>query len=140
MYDSIRTETAYPKLVTELRRGEAPVCINGLSASRKAVFVDALTDLSPWSLYITTDEKEAAEVQADLSTFDDNAWIYPARDLLFYSSDVHGNFIRNQRSDALRHLLEDDHGILITTVQGLMDKIPSRQSVTKDVLTLSEAR
>lgn len=139
MYDSIRTETAYPKLVTELRRGEAPVCINGLSASRKAVFVDALTDLSPWSLYITTDEKEAAEVQADLSTFDDNAWIYPARDLLFYSSDVHGNFIRNQRSDALRHLLEDDHGILITTVQGLMDKIPSRQSVTKDVLTLSEA-
>ena len=139
MYNSIITEKEYPRLLAELRRGEAPVCVNGLSDSRKSAFVDALTTHRGWSLYITTDEKECAEVLSDLSTFSVNAWIYPARDLLFYSSDVHGNFIRNQRADAIRHLLEDPAGVLITTVQGLMDRIPSRTAITDEVLTLTEA-
>ncbi|MDO4488992.1 MAG: transcription-repair coupling factor [Eubacteriales bacterium] len=139
MYNSIIKEKAYEALVQELRRASAPICVTGLAGGRKAQLVDTLSGNDRWSLFITADEKQASELESDLKTFDSNPWIYPAKDLLFSSSDIHGNFINNQRTDARKHLMEDKYGVLITTIQGLMDKIPSRQTISSDKLTIKEA-
>jgi len=127
MYNSIVTEPIWKDLVAELALRQAPVCVTGLTGSRKAQITSELGHR--WTLYIAPDEKEASGVQSDLMTFQSNVWLYPARDLLFYSSDIHGNFIRNQRADARRHLMEDASGVLVTTIDALMDKIPSRDRV-----------
>lgn len=140
MYNSIINEKTYKKVCERFREVNRPVTVTGLNESRKIQFAYELSkDVNAgWILWVTNDERLATGIQSDFRTFSDNCWIYPAKDLLFYSSDVHGNFIRNQRADARKHLLEDDYGVLVTTVDGLMDKIPSRETLTKDRLKLSE--
>ena len=49
--------------------------------------------------------------------------LYPARDLLFYSSDIHGNLLTRQRMQVFKHLMEDVGGTVVTTVDGLMDHL-----------------
>lgn len=140
MYNPIINEQSYKKICERFSETKKPVAVTGLNESRKVCFAYELSKHAGagWILWITNDERLASGVQSDFRTFSDNCWIYPAKDLLFYSSDVHGNFIRNQRADARKHLLEDDCGVLVTTIDGLMDKIPSRETVTKDKLSLSE--
>jgi len=136
MYNSIVTEPKWKEFREELEKASSPVCVTGLAGSRKAQITAELS--RRWTLYIAPDEKEATGIQADLSTYVSNVWIYPAKDLLFYNSDIHGNFIRNQRADARRHLMEDSFGILVTTIDALMDKIPSRDSAAHAKCVLRE--
>ena len=50
-------------------------------------------------------------------------WLYPAKDLLFYSADIHGNLMARQRIAVLRRLMEDREGVVVTTMDGLMDHL-----------------
>ena len=136
MYNSIVQEPIWKAFREELAKASSPVCVTGLAGSRKAQITAELS--RHWTLYIAPDEREATGIQSDLSTYVSNVWIYPAKDLLFFASDIHGNFIRNQRADARRHLLEDSFGVLVTTVDALMDKIPSRESATRSKCELRE--
>ena len=138
MYNPFLSHPKYQELLKERAESRAPLCVSGLFESGKVGFASTLSGNSGWTLYIAPDEKEAAEVHSDYLTFEENVWIYPAKDLLFYDQDIHSNFIRNQRADARRHLVEDSQGVLITTIDGLMDKIPSREKVTGEKVTLAE--
>lgn len=140
MYNSIINEKPYKEICERFPYAGKPITVTGLNGSRKIQFAYELSKAmgAGWILWVTNDERLATGIQSDFRTFSDNCWLYPAKDLLFYSSDVHGNFIRNQRADARKHLLEDDCGVLVTTVDGLMDKIPSRETVARDKLRLFE--
>lgn len=140
MYNSIINEKSYTEICKRFSNAEKPLTVSGLNESRKIQFAYELSRAAKagWILWVTGDERIAASVQSDFRTYSENCWLYPAKDLLFYTSDVHGNFIRNQRAEARKHLLEDGHGVLITTVDGLMDKIPSRETVSREKLALSE--
>ena len=132
MYNALETLTVYKDLERELMKAPAPLSVSGCMESQKMTLAAQLAARVPgWALYVCADERQAAQAAADLSGLVEKGgvWQYPAKDLLFYSSDIHGSFIINQRMDAVRHLLEDEAGILVTTVDALMDKIPSRETV-----------
>ena len=46
-----------------------------------------------------------------------------AKDLLFYSADIHGNLMTRQRIAVWRHLMEEEEGVVVTTLDGLMDHL-----------------
>lgn len=50
-------------------------------------------------------------------------YLYPARDLLFYSSDIHGNLLTRQRMQVFKSLLENETGTVVTTADALMDRL-----------------
>ena len=76
-----------------------------------------------WTLAVTYDEQRAKEIYDDFRNFTKNVWLYPAKDLLFYSADIHGNLMTRQRIGVLRHLMEDAGGVVVTTIDGLMDHL-----------------
>ena len=77
----------------------------------------------PWKLVVTYDDSRAKEIYDDFRNFTKDVWLYPAKDLLFYSADIHGNLMARQRIGVLRHLMEDAGGIVVTTLDGLMDHL-----------------
>lgn len=89
-------------------------------------------------LYIAANEKNAAEAADDLKCFSDSVWVYPARDLLFYSSDIQGSFVSNQRMDALKHVVEDKKSVLVTTIDALMEPIQPKHKLIESKLHLYE--
>ena len=86
-------------------------------------------------------EKAAAGVDVrliydDFGCFRDNVWLYPAKDLLFYSADIHGNLLTRERLQVLRHLMEDQNGVVVTTMDGLMDHLLPLRCMQEQVLHL----
>ncbi|MDO4266173.1 MAG: transcription-repair coupling factor [Eubacteriales bacterium] len=128
----------YRDLDRRLHEGTGPFALFGCSGSQKISLLSELGKDYGWKLLVCTDEKEAAECCADFRSFSDQVYLYPARDLLFYSSDIHGSYISRERITALRHLIEDEAGVLVTTIDGLMDRISAEETITKERLTLRE--
>ena len=106
-----------------LDQGKGPVQICGVTDSQKVHTVYELSRDKAWRLVVTYDDTRAREIYDDLCYFEKNTWLYPARDLLFYNSDIHGNLLTRQRMQVFRHLLENEGGVVVTTVDGLMDHL-----------------
>lgn len=138
MYNALKDIREYNELEQALREKPGPFALSGCIASQKAALCAQLGKSYGWKLHVCTDEKEAADCYGDYRSFTDQVYLYPARDLLFYDSDVQGSYITRERVSALRHLIEDETGILVTTIDGLMDKISSEEQLSRERLKLSE--
>ena len=118
------TELAeYQEFKEDLIKSRGPLQMNGCTGSQKMHFAASLKDCAAWTLIVAQDEQKVKEMAEDYRTFDRNVLIYPARDLLFYNSDIHGNLITRRRIDVMRHLAEDACGVVITTVDALMESL-----------------
>ena len=67
----------------------------------------------------------------------DRVWLYPAKDLLFFSADIHGNLMVRERLAVLRHLMEEPEGVVVTTIDGLMDHLLPLDHLKNQTLTVS---
>ena len=118
------TELAeYIDMKQALDKGKGPIQASGVTDSQKVHVMHELSSGRAWKLVITYDDTRARELYEDFTYFEKNSWLYPARDLLFYSSDIHGNLLTRERLQVFRHLLEDEGGVVVTTVDGLMDHL-----------------
>ena len=138
MYDPLKELKVYKELEQELNGFPAPVSVCGCMDSQKVLLVRALAEKRGWVLHVCRDEAEASGILQDYKSLGCNAYFYPPRDLLFYDADVHGDYITHERLNALRHLTEDEKGVLVTAVQGLMDGIRRRDVFNSRKLELEE--
>ncbi len=124
----------------DLDQGKGPVQISGVTDSQKVHVMHELSKDNPWRLVVTYDDTRAKEIFDDFSYFEPNTWLYPARDLLFYSSDIHGNLLTRQRMQVFKHLLEDEGGVVVTTVDGLMDHLLPLSMIKESCLNIMVGR
>ena len=126
----------YTDMKQDLDQGKGPVQISGVTDSQKVHVMHELSKDNPWRLVVTYDDTRAKEIYDDFSYFEPNTWLYPARDLLFYSSDIHGNLLTRQRMQVFKHLLEDEGGVVVTTVDGLMDHLLPLSRIKESCLNI----
>ncbi|MBQ0145582.1 MAG: transcription-repair coupling factor [Lachnospiraceae bacterium] len=133
----LRKLAEYDEMEKDLRLGRGPVQISGLPDGAKAFIISQLP--AKWKLIVTYDETRARELAEDIRCFtgEQEVLLYPARDLLFFSADIRGNVISGQRIDVWRHMYEDESGIVVTTVDALMDKLEDPDKFRKKRLTLA---
>ena len=131
------TELAeFEQLQESLKKKKGPVQVSGCLDSQKVhLMQETMTD-RPWKLVVTYDDARAREIYDDFGCFRDNVWLYPAKDLLFYSADIHGNLLTRERLQVLRHLMEDQNGVVVTTMDGLMDHLLPLRCMQEQVLHL----
>lgn len=86
-------------------------------------------------IIVTFQEQKAKELWEEYRFFDKRAAYYPAKDILFYQSDIRGNVLTAERINALKLMAEEQACAIITTFDGLMNPMPSPekfiQAVTK---------
>lgn len=126
----------YTDMKQDLDQRRGPVQISGVTDSQKVHVMHELSKDNPWRLVVTYDDTRAKEIYDDFSYFEPNTWLYPARDLLFYSSDIHGNLLTRQRMQVFKHLLEDEGGVVVTTVDGLMDHLLPLSMIKESCLNI----
>lgn len=130
MYNPLLELQEYENLAEALKKGRGPIQVTGTLDSQKVHLMYELGQEDsgngrsvPWKLVVTYDDSRAKEIYDDFRNFTKDVWLYPAKDLLFYSADIHGNLMARQRIGVLRHLMEDAGGIVVTTLDGLMDHL-----------------
>ena len=128
----------YRALTEKLRRREGPVLVSGLADAAKGQFAEALgDDRYPLKLLVTYDEVRARELQEDLQSFGADALLYPAKDLLFFAADVRSNELSALRIDIRRRIAESGSGFVVTTIDGLMDKLEAPERFLRRCLRIA---
>ena len=61
-------------------------------------------------LIIAENDLKAKELYEDYRMYDPNVLLYPAKDLIFFQADVHGNLLTRERMKAVAALLEKKRG------------------------------
>ncbi len=115
-----------------------PIQITGCIDSQKCHLMSGLGEGYPWKLIITYSDLKAKEIYQDYKLYDKNVFLYPAKDIIFYSADIHGNAIVRDRLKILRRLIENEPITVITTLDGGMDKILPLSFLEKRVITVEE--
>ena len=122
------TELAeYEEMDQDLNRGKGPIQMSGCMDSQKVHLMEEAGESCLWKLVVTYDDSRAKEIYEDFRCFQNSVYLYPSRDLLFYTADIHGNLLTKQRLQVLKHLIEDHKGVVVTTLDGLSASSGSRE-------------
>ena len=90
----------------------------------------------PWKLLVVKDEATGKRFVRDIHAFSEQAWYYPAKDFLFYQADTQGTLITRERVEVLKHIMEDDGGVVVASIDALMDRVLGRENFSESVLTV----
>ncbi|MDD7643585.1 MAG: CarD family transcriptional regulator, partial [bacterium] len=106
--------------------------ISGCMDAQKAHLIYGLGPRDHSRLIVTFQEQKAREIYEDYRFFDEDVLFFPAKDVLFYQSDLRTNTLTRERLVVLQALLEAQetgHPVtVITTFDALMNRMsPPKQ-------------
>lgn len=104
------------------RRKKTPVEISGTDGFARYYTMDCLGS-DRVKLIVTYSEDRAKEILDAYSFFDKNILYYPAKDVLFYSADIHGHTILRQRMEVLKSIIEEDISTVVVSIDALLNKV-----------------
>lgn len=112
--------------------------VTGCRDSQLAHFINGLSDGYKQKVIVTFSAIKARELYEDLKGFRDDVVIYPAKDFIFFSADVHGNLIMQQRLEFIQKLLGKEDFTVILTADALMDKIMPLERIEDSYFEITE--
>ena len=119
-------------------RNKNIIHITDLIDAAKAYLITEVCKEKSWRLLITYDEERAARFYEDISCFYENVYLYPAKDLLFFSADIRGSLITEKRIEIYKKISTEDEGIIICSIDALMDKMLPFESFKSSIINIDE--
>ena len=108
------------ELKEKLRKDVAAVALTGCVESQKLHMIYGLSDGFKYKLIVTFSDLRVKELIEDYRLYDRNVTAYPAKDLIFYQADIHGNKLVTERIKCLKRMLEGKPVTVVTTFSSLM--------------------
>ncbi len=123
-------------IVSKIKNSARPLQLWGMTDSARPLIAEATRGKNPFLLMVTYDEARAEKLYQDYRFYDRNTFIYPAKDVLFYYADVHGNVTAGRRLEIIKRIISGEPTVIITTVDGLMDKLPDIKYIKDRTISL----
>lgn len=135
----LRELNEFEEIATFLKRNAGAVFASGCIDSQKVHFIKGLGEEFPYKLILTYTETKAKEIYEDYKFFDSEVLYYPAKDLIFYSVDIHGNLLVKDRMKTIKQIAEKGRATLILSIDGCMDKLLPAEQMKSLIYTVEEA-
>lgn len=119
--DSLHQLSEYEDIMRAMQMGKGLVTITGCIDAQKPHMIYTLGNNRKNRIIVTFHEQKAKELYEDYRFFDPSVVYYPAKDVLFYQSDIRGNLLTAERITALKAIREKESVTLITTYDALMN-------------------
>lgn len=117
----LRELEEFTQLKIAIQKGATPVNVIGGIDTQKCHLVYGVSDEKAFRLIVTHNELRAKEIMEDYRMYDREVMYYPAKDLIFYSADVHGQAIVKERLKVIRKIAENEPVTIVTTIDAGMD-------------------
>ena len=108
--------------------------VSGCMESQKSHLMYGLSGIAPFRLILAEDERRAREIYEDYRFYDRKVYSYPAKDLLFFQADIHGNLLIRQRMKVIKALLEEKELTVVTSIDGCMDFLESLEKIKEQLI------
>lgn len=112
------------------------VQISGCIDAQKSHMIYGMSDGFRNKIIVTFSEQKARELYEDCRFFDREILNYPAKDLLFYQSDIRGNLLIKERIALLKRLADKEPVTVVTTFDALMNRMAEPDNFSDAVLRL----
>ncbi|MCI9338008.1 MAG: transcription-repair coupling factor [Lachnospiraceae bacterium] len=110
----------YGNIREAIRRGEGVTALTGCVDSQKLHMIYGLGDGFRIKVIVTYSDLKAKEIFEEYKFYDRNVMLYPAKDLIFFQADIHGNQLVKERVKVLRRIMERKPVTIVTTYAALM--------------------
>lgn len=110
--------------------------ITGCVTSQKTHFMYALGDGFKYKIIAVSSETKAKQIYEEYKILDSNAYLYPAKDLLFYQADLRGKYLIKQRMEVFQAMIENQEITVVTSFDGFMDALIPPDEMKKRILSL----
>lgn len=127
MREGMRTFTAplhelgeFEEITGLLKKRQAAVALTGCVDSQKLHMTYGLSGEFKYKIIVTFSDLRAREIYEDYQLYDKHVMIWPAKDLIFYQADIHGNELVKERIKVLRRIMEGKPLTVVTTFDSLM--------------------
>ena len=108
--------------------------VSGCMESQKSHLMYGLSGIAPYRLILAEDERRAREIYEDYRFYDRKVYSYPAKVLLFFQADIHGNLLIRQRMKVIKALLEEKELTVVTSIDGCMDFLESLEKIKEQLI------
>ncbi len=120
MLAPLRELAEYEQIREKMQKGAGPVALTGCVDSQKLHMIYGLSDGWRKKVIVTYSDLKAKELFEEYKFYDKNVTLYPAKDLIFFQADIHGNQLVRERIKTLRRLMEQKPVTIVTTYAALM--------------------
>lgn len=120
----------------KLRKAKKPIHISGSLDSGQIHLASILGQGYKYKVFVTFTEQKAKEICEDMKFYCRDTYYYPAKDFIFFSADIHGNLMQNRRLEVIRAIMEEKEVNIVTTIDGLLDRLIPLEVVKENILTI----
>lgn len=138
--NAFKEHQGYKQAKEAIDKGVFPINVWGIDGRVSPLIMDSLGENSRVKLIVTHSERRARQIEEDYRFYDRRVHYYPAKDLLFYYADIHGNATVKSRLDIFKEISSGNQLTIVTTIDGLMDKLPKMSHITGNVIEISQGQ
>ena len=124
----------YEQICEKSKKNKGILQVSGCLESQKAHLIYGLGQTASRRLILAEDERRAREIYEDYRFYDKKVYFYPAKDLLFFQADIHGNLLIRQRMKVIRALLEEKDLTVVTSIDGCMDYLEPLEKIGEKLI------
>ena len=133
----LQENTEIRHLQEALAQNPAIYDLTGVPDAAKPQLIHGITNDNQMRLVIAPDEEKAKTLYDACKFFDESAVHYPAKDLLFYQSDIHGNTQTAERLRVLSALWSKQSSLVVVSIDALLNKLAPAQKIFDGILTVA---
>ena len=119
--DPLKNLSGFSDMMKSVQKEKGLYSVTGCMDAQKPHMMYSCSNDKKNSIIVTFHEQKAKELYEDYRFFDADVVYYPAKDVLFYQSDIRGNVLTAERIRALKAIHEKEHVTVITTFDALMN-------------------
>ena len=134
--EPLRELTGFAEMTDTAEKQKGLISITGCIDAQKPHMIYSFGNTKRNKVIVTFDELKAKELYEDYRFFDPDAVYYPAKDVLFYQSDIRGNVLTAERLNALKAIHEKEYVTLITTYDALMNTMAPAADMWENIMRL----
>lgn len=135
--EPLYSSSEFKNIREKLKTSNEAIQLTGNIDSQQVNLMSVITKDYKYSIVVTHSDKRAREIYEDYLLYDKNVIYYPAKDFIFFNADIHGNLTLTERLSAIKRIIEGEHLVIVTTIDGLMDKLIPIDIIKDNLITIN---
>ena len=127
--------TKFVDYIKQIENKKSPLSIVGLTDVGETQIISATNEYAKKPICIITyNEIQAKKLVEDLKYFTDKVTLFPKKEIVTYDYIAESKDLPYERIEALNQIISKKTPIIVTTIEAIMQKLPSKETLYKNKL------
>ena len=122
-------------LIHEIENKKSPIAISGLTDVGMTQIISGIHEFAKKNVCIVTyNEIQARKIVEDIKNFTERVVFFPKKDIVAYDYIAESKDLPYERIETLNQIVSKKKFIVVTTIEAVMQKLPSKETLYKNIL------